>query len=95
MDLWIGMATGRVRAGFFDIQTRPVGPPLLPGPNLFNKQVFFLAPNPACRVSAGLVQLSNHFWAYFVAAQFNPIFFFKKKKKEKIPKHKSINIVIS
>ena len=50
MDLWIGMATGRVRAGFFDIRTRPVGPPLLPGPNLFNKQVFFLAPNPARRV---------------------------------------------
>ena len=56
MDLWIGMATGRVRAGFFDIRTRPVGPPLLPGPDLFNKQVFFLAPNPARRVFAGLVQ---------------------------------------
>ena len=32
---------GRVRVGFFDAQTRPAGPPLLPRPGPFNKWFFF------------------------------------------------------
>ena len=47
------MATGRVRAGFFETRTRPAGLLLLPGPDPFNKRVFFLAPYPARRVSVG------------------------------------------
>ena len=44
---WIGMATGWVWAGFFDIQTQLASPPLLPKPGPFNKRVFFLALNSA------------------------------------------------
>ena len=50
------MATSRIRAGFFDTRTQPVGPPLLLGPSPFNKQVFFFSLNPDRRVSAGPVQ---------------------------------------
>ena len=41
------MTAGRVRGGFLDVWTRLVGPPLLPGPGPFNKQVFPLAPGPS------------------------------------------------
>ena len=37
---------GRVRAGF--LYARPTGPYPLLEPNLFNKQFFFLHPNPPC-----------------------------------------------
>ena len=49
------MAMGRVQVGFFDAQTRPAGPPLLPRPGPFNKW-FFLAPNPPRQVFTGPVQ---------------------------------------
>ena len=43
----LGMATGRVRAGFFHTRTRPAGlsPKLEPGP--FINRVFSLEPGPA------------------------------------------------
>ena len=39
----VGMATGRVRAGFFHTRTQPAGQDPWPGPDPFTKQVFFWA----------------------------------------------------
>ena len=44
---WIGMATGRVRAGFFHTQTRPAGQDAWPGPAPFRVPGFFPGPRPA------------------------------------------------
>ena len=45
--LWeIGMATGRVRAGFFHTRTRSAGQDPWPGPDLFTKRIFFRGPDP-------------------------------------------------
>ena len=43
------MATGRVRAGFLNVRTRPAGLPKKPEPAPFKKRVFFCAPDPPCR----------------------------------------------
>ena len=51
----VGMAIGRVRAGFFHTQTRPVGLPWKPGPGPFIKQIFFSTPNPPRRAPTGPV----------------------------------------
>ena len=44
----LGMATGRVRAGFFHTWTRPAGQDLRLGPSSFTNRVFFqgLEPTP-------------------------------------------------
>jgi len=41
------MATGQVRVGLFNTETRPTGLDLLPEPGPFNKQVFYAGPKPA------------------------------------------------
>ena len=46
-NLFVGMATSQVRAGFFHTETRPVGQDLWPGPSPFTKRVFFPRPGPA------------------------------------------------
>ena len=65
----LGMATGRVRAGFLYTRTRPAGLNLLSEPGPFNKRVFFVAPKlaPSKLVSPSpksktkkLVQTQNH-----------------------------------
>ena len=43
----LGMATGRVRAGFFHIRTRPAGQDPWPGPGPFMVPGFFPGPRPA------------------------------------------------
>ena len=43
----LGMATGRVRAGFLYIRTRPAGPTPKPELAPFNKRVFFFKSKPA------------------------------------------------
>ena len=43
----LGMATGRVRAGFFHTQTRPAGQDPWPEPAPFRVPGFFLGPGPA------------------------------------------------
>ena len=40
----VGMATGRVRAGFFYIRTRPAGQDPWPGPGPLTKRIFFPGP---------------------------------------------------
>ena len=42
----LGMATGRVRAGFFHTRTRPVRQDPWPGPAPFRVPGFFLGPGP-------------------------------------------------
>ena len=71
------MAIGWVQTGFFDTRTRPAGPPLLLGPNPFNKQVFFLAPNLTRQVSTGPVQ---PLLGVFRGPLIQPNLFLKKKK---------------
>ena len=46
-EMEIGMATGRVRAGFFYTRTRPAGQDPWPGPDPLTKRVFFPSPRPA------------------------------------------------
>ena len=53
--LQVGMATGRVRAGFFHIRTRPAGLSQKSEPGPFIKRVFFFTPNPPRRASTGPV----------------------------------------
>ena len=43
----LGMATGRVRAGFFHTRTRPAGQDPWPEPEPFIKRIFFPGPGPA------------------------------------------------
>ena len=43
----VGMATGRVRAGFFHTRTRPAGQDPWPGPAPFRVPGFFPGPRPA------------------------------------------------
>ena len=43
----LGMATGRVRAGFFHTRTRPAGQDPWPGPAPFRVSGFFPGPRPA------------------------------------------------
>ena len=47
LHLKLGMATGRVRAGFFHIRTRPAGLNPWSEPDPFTKWVFFPGPRPA------------------------------------------------
>ena len=42
----LGMATGRVRAEFFNTRTRPAGQDLQPEPGPFTKRIFFSGPRP-------------------------------------------------
>ena len=42
----LGMATGRVRAGFFHTRTRPAGQDPWPEPDPFIKRIFFPGPGP-------------------------------------------------
>ena len=49
----LGMATGRVRVGFFHIRTRPAGLFQKSEPDPFIKRVFFFTPNPPRRASMG------------------------------------------
>ena len=73
------MAIGWVQTGFFDTRTRPAGPPLLLRPNPFNKQVFFLAPNPTRQVSTGPVQ---PLLGVFRGRPIQPNLFFKKTQTQ-------------
>ena len=68
----LGMATGRVRAGFFHTRTRPAGQDLRPEPDPSTKRVFFPRPGPApaglrgprgpcpARPNLGLILGPNH-----------------------------------
>ena len=47
LHLPLGMATGRVRAGFFHTRTRPAGQDPWPGPAPFRVPGFFSGPRPA------------------------------------------------
>ena len=55
----VGMATGRVRAGFFHTRTQLAGQDPWPGPGLFTKQVFFRGPNLPSSGPTGSVQLGQ------------------------------------
>ena len=65
----VGMATGRVRAGFFHTQTRPAGQDPRSEPDPFTKWVFFPGPGPTpvglrgprpARPNLGLILGPNH-----------------------------------
>ena len=51
--LVLGMATGRVRAGFFHTRARPAGLDLRPEPGPISKRIFFAGPRPAPPGPAG------------------------------------------
>ena len=79
--LWsgLGMATGRVRAGFFHIRTRPAGQDPQPRPGPFTKRIFFPGPGPA---PAGPRGLHGPRWAVVLQGPFcGPI----EKKKKSLP----------
>ena len=76
------MTTGWVWAWFFDTQTRPASPLLLPGLGPFNKRVFFLAPNPARQVSMGPVGPFQPLLGLFRDSPIQPNFIKKKKNTQ-------------
>ena len=66
----LGMAMGRVWAGFLNTRTQPANLSQKPEPTLFNKRVFFLRPRLAMSGPVGPVQDQKS----------------QKKKKKKTPK---------
>ena len=71
----LGMATGRVRAGFFHTRTRPAGQDPWPGPAPFRVPGFFPGPRPAPAGPRGpRLEIGPNLWPN------------QKKKKKKKPR---------
>ena len=73
------MTTGRVRAGFFHIRTRPAGQDPQPRPGPFTKRIFFPGPGPA---PAGAPRAPR---APLGRGTSGPILWPNRKKKKSLP----------